>query len=426
MANARKIAVEALLKVNTDKGYSNIVLNKIFKENTTLSGEDKALASALFYGVLDRKITLDYVLNSLTKTPFKKVNYFTAEVMRVGLYQIMYMDRIPNSAAVDEAVKLVKKSRENRNSGFVNAVLREAIRRENLLPAGDSVKDLSVIYSVPEWIINEFISSYGKETAIELLKEFLKVPKASLRVNTLKITKESLKNELEKSGVKCSVHNELPAIILENGFDTEKSGPYKNGLFHTEDISSQYAAATVKAKKGERVLDMCASPGGKSFYMAEDMENTGEIIACDIYEKRVELIRNGAQRLELNIIKPTVNDASVFNENLGEFDAVLCDVPCSGLGTIGRKPDLKYKEVTCFTDLENLQQKILFTAARYLKQNGRIVYSTCTLRKQENEQNIEKFLAEHKDFKLEYSHTFFPHIDGTNGFFVALLRQQTR
>ncbi len=421
MANARKIAVDALLRVNTDHGYSNIVLNKIFKENTTLSSEDKALAAALFYGVLDRKITLDYVLNSLTKTPFKKVNYFTAEVMRVGLYQIMYMDKIPNSAAVDEAVKLVKKSRESRNSGFVNAVLREAIRRENLLPTGESIKDLSVRYSVPEWIVNEFISGHGKETATELLKEFLKVPKVSLRVNTLKTSAEDLKNELEKIGCKSAIHSELPALIMDGGFDTEKSEQYKKGLFHTEDISSQYAAYTLKAKKGERILDMCAAPGGKSFYMAEDMENAGELVSCDIYPKRVELIANGAKRLGLDIINPTVADATVYNKRLGKFDAVLCDVPCSGLGTIGRKPDLKYKPITDFKELEKIQQAILSNAVNYLNDNGRIVYSTCTLRKEENEQNIEGFLAEHKDFKLEYSHTFMPHIDGTNGFFVALL-----
>ncbi len=421
MANARKLAVDALIRVNTDKGYSNIVLNNIFKENTSLSAEDKALVSALFYGVLDHKITLDYVLNSLTKTPFKKVNYFTAEVMRVGLYQIMYMDRIPNSAAVDEAVKLVKKSRESRNSGFVNAVLRAAIRKDQLLPAGDSIKELSICYSVPEWIINEFISSYGKETATELLKEFLKVPAVSLRVNTLRISKEALTKELMDAGIKCVAHEKLPAIMLESGIDTEKSEWYKKGLFHTEDLSSQYAAATVSARKGERVLDMCSAPGGKSFYMAEDMENEGEIVAGDIYAKRVELISKGAKRLGLDIIKPTVTDATVYNEKLGKFDAILCDVPCSGLGTIGRKPDLKYKPITDFKELEAIQQKILDNAVNYLKENGRIVYSTCTLRKKENEQNIEKFLSEHKEFKLEYSHTFMPHIDGTNGFFVALL-----
>ncbi|MBO5725844.1 MAG: 16S rRNA (cytosine(967)-C(5))-methyltransferase RsmB [Clostridia bacterium] len=423
LANARRMAVEALLKVNNENAYSNITLNNLLK-NSDASDNDKALATALFYGVLDRRITLDYVLDSLTKTPFKKVNFFTAEVMRVGLYQIMYMDRIPNSAAVDEAVKMIKKSKEHRNSGFVNAVLRAAIRAEKLLPDGDSVKELSVIYSCPEWIVDEFIKDYGKEQTILLLNEFLKPSSTHLRVNTTKITPDEFLKLLDEKGIDAVLDEPYGAVTLKSGANIEKMSLYKKGYFFVQDISSQRAVSVLAPKPNERVLDMCAAPGGKTFSMACLMQNKGEIVSCDIHEHRVELIKNSALRLGLNIVKPTLCDATQHSDNIGKFDAILCDVPCSGFGIIGRKPDIKYKKADDFAELENLQYSILNNAANYLANNGRILYSTCTLRKNENEVVVNKFLDTHKDCELKYIHTFLPNIDGTDGFFTALLQKR--
>ena len=423
LANARRMAVEALLKVNNDNAYSNITLNNLLK-NSDASDNDKALATALFYGVLDRRITLDYVLDSLTKTPFKKVNFFTAEVMRVGLYQIMYMDRIPNSAAVDEAVKMIKKSKEHRNSGFVNAVLRAAIRAEKLLPVGDTAKELSVIYSCHEWIVDEFIKDYGKEQTILLLNEFLKPSSTHLRVNTTKITPDEFLKLLDEKGIDAVLDEPYGAVTLKSGANIEKMSLYKKGYFFVQDISSQRAVSVLAPKPNERVLDMCAAPGGKTFSMACLMQNKGEIVSCDIHEHRVELIKNSALRLGLNIVKPTLCDATQHSDNIGKFDAILCDVPCSGFGIIGRKPDIKYKKADDFAELENLQYSILNNAANYLVNNGRILYSTCTLRKNENEVVVNKFLDTHKDFELKYIHTFLPNIDGTDGFFTALLQKR--
>ena len=417
MGNARKTAVNALLKVNNDFAYSNIALNNILK-TADLSKEDKSLVTALFYGVLDRRITLDYVIGTFIKTPIEKVDAFTKEILRVSLYQIMFMEKIPPSAAVNEAVKIIKASKKRYNAGFVNAVLRSSLRQENLIPNGNSVKDLSIRYSCPEWIVNRFLADYSLSDTVNLLEETLKPTPTYIRVNTLKCGVDEF---IEKSGIpaqKCEIDG---AIKLNRGTEIENLPLYKEGCFHVQDLSSQLCAAALNVKPNERVLDICAAPGGKSFTMAEIMENKGEIVSGDLYKHRTELISKGAKRLGIDIIKPITSDATVFNRELGLFDAILCDVPCSGLGIIRRKPDIKYKEITDFTDLQNIQSQILENAVNYLNENGRIVYSTCTLRKDENERQIENFLKRHPEFKLQYMHTFMPHTDGTDGFFTALI-----
>ena len=420
MANPRKTAVSILLKIEKDGAYSNLAVGNFLKE-AELESLDRAFVSALVYGVLDRKITLDAVLSKFMKTPIKKTAPFTLQVLRTALYQIMFMDKIPESAAVNEAVKLIKKSKESRNAGFVNAVLRSVLREENLLPQGESVEDLSIRFSCPLWIVKSFVEDYGKENAISLLKESLKAPPVTLRVNTLKTDTDQLKAEFEKAGIAVHEGETEKSLIFDKGFDIPTSELYKNGLFHAQDEASQRAVKVLEPKKGERVLDLCAAPGGKSFTMAEMMENTGEIVSCDLYESRVKLIREGAKRLGIDIIKTFVSDASVYNGELGLFDAILCDVPCSGLGVIRRKPDIKYKPVEDFSELEEIQYSILTNAVKYLKKGGRILYSTCTLRSAENEKLVFRFLKEYNNFRIEYEQTFMPHIHKTDGFYCALL-----
>ena len=423
MDNPRKTAVNILLKIEKESAYSNITLAAFFKD-AQLSKEDKALCSALVYGVLDRKITLDYVLASFMKTPLKKTAPFTLQVLRTALYQIMFMEKIPDSAAVNEAVKIIKKSRESRNSGFVNAVLRSALRSENLLPSGDSPQDLSVKFSCPLWMVESFINDYGKETAIKLLEESLKPAPLTLRVNTVKTTAAELKEELLKMGVACHDGDIENSLIIEKGMDISNNELYKKGYFYAQDIASQKAISVLAPKAGERVLDMCSAPGGKSFTMAALMENKGEIVACDLYEARVGLIEKSAKRLGLDIIKPTVCDASEYNENLGKFDCILCDVPCSGLGVIRRKPDIKYKTDNDFEELNELQFKILCNAVKYLKPGGRILYSTCTLRRAENEKLVIRFQKEYNGFCKMHESCLMPHIDKTDGFYFALLKNE--
>lgn len=420
MSNPRKAAAEILLKTERDGAYSNITLSS-YCERERFTREDKALLSALVYGVLDRKIALDYVLGDLMRSPLKKTAPFTLQVLRTALFQIMYMDRIPDSAAVNEAVKLIKASGEKRNAGFVNGVLRAVLRNGISLPEDDTPKSMSVRYSCPEHIISGFISDYGLGTARLLLEESLRTPPMTLRVNTVKTDTEALLRDLTDNGINVCRGQAENSLTVPCGMDVRSSNAYRDGLFFVQDTASSLAVSALAPKSGERVLDMCAAPGGKSFTAALLMENTGDIVSCDIYEKRVELISASAKRLGLDIIKPIACDASKYNGDLGKFDCIICDVPCSGLGVIRRKPEIKYKAEQNFNELEELQFRILCNAVKYLKNGGRILYSTCTLRKAENEGLVIRFLKEYNSFCKTNEKCLMPHIDKTDGFYYALL-----
>ncbi len=417
MPNARKIAAQILLKIEKNNSYSNLALNSYFKELDILP-QDKAFVTTLVYGVIERKITLDYILKKFIKTPLKKVQPFTLANLRIALYQIMFLTKIPVSAAVNEAVKIVKGSKESRNASFVNGVLRSALRGDLSLPDGNDLNILSIKYSCPTEIISSFINDYGLENTKLLLDESLKPAPLTVRVNTLKTDISSF---MENINVHTTQHKPLGAVILENGLDISADKLYNDGLFFVQDSASQTAVTVLSPKPNERMLDMCSAPGGKAFSSAILMENKGEIIACDLYPHKTDLIKKSANRLGLNIIKPKVCDATVYNADLGEFDCILCDVPCSGLGIIRRKPEIKYKDFAECENLSQIQYEILNNAKKYLKKSGRLLYSTCTLRKAENEKIVERFLKENPDFSLKYMHTFMPFTDGTDGFFAALL-----
>ena len=420
MPDPRETAAKALLKIERDKAYSNITVAGILREGE-FDERDKALVSALVYGVLDRKITLDYVLCQFVKNGVQKIKSYTLTVLRLALYQIMFMDKIPPSAAVNEAVNLIKKSKERYNSGFVNAVLRSVLRSEIKLPEGSDTKSVSIRYSCPQWIVESFIRDYGVDNTVALLEKSLQSAPVTLRVNTIKTDSESLKVNLKAKNIEVTDGGKDNSLIVNGGFRIESDSAYINGEYYIQDTASQNAAEILNPKPNERVLDMCAAPGGKSFTMACLMENKGEIISCDLYPHKIKLIEDSAKRLGINIIKAKVCDASVYDETLGEFDCILCDVPCSGLGVLRRKPEIKYKENHDFASLQKIQYEILSNASKYLKKSGRILYSTCTLRKEENEEQVLKFLKEHRGFTKEYEHTFMPHIDGTDGFYCALL-----
>ncbi len=420
MANVREIAVKLICELEENKAYSNIALNKIITQND-LSSMDRSFLTALFYGVLDRKITLDFVISQFIKTPTNKLKPITKQTLRIAIYQMMFMDKIPESAAVNESVNIVKKSKERYNASFVNGVLRSYLRNPVELPQDDSLKSLSVRYSCPENIISGFISDYGLETTKKLLSEALQKPPITLRVNNTKITPEQLIEQLKNEGYTAELEKLDFSLKIFGSIDVSSSEAYRNGYYHVQDMASQVTVKTLDAKPDERIADLCAAPGGKTFTIAETMQNKGEVLAFDLYEKRCELIAKGAKRLGLNIVKTKAADATVYNEELGLFDAILCDVPCSGLGVIRRKPEIKYKDISDFTSLEKVQQKILSNAAKYIKNGGRILYSTCTLRKAENERQLEIFLDTHSEFMLKYERTFMPQIDGTDGFYCALI-----
>ncbi len=419
---SRKCATDILVRVFKDKAYSNIAVLKEFEE-TGISGKDKALAARLVYGVIDRKITLDYVISKYVKTPVNRIKPITLNALRIAVYQIMFMDKIPESAAVNESVNIVKTSKEKFNASFVNGVLRAFLREPVQIPEGDGEKSLSVKYSCNEFIIKSFIKDYGTETAKSLLCESLKKPPVTARVNTLKTDAESLIKAFGKEGVTAKEGIAENSVDILSGIDIKNSPLYKKGYFHIEDSACQKAIGSIDLKENMRVLDICSAPGGKAFTMAQIMNNTGEIVACDKYEHRVKLIENGAKRLGIENIKTAVSDATVFDETLGLFDVILCDVPCSGFGVIRRKPEIKYKDISenDLSQLENTQRQILENASKYLKPNGTLVYSTCTLRSAENKCLVASFLDKHSEFVVKCDNEFMPHIDSTDGFYYAVL-----
>lgn len=429
MQNERKVLISALLKAEKS-GYSNIVLDSVLN-SSDLNDVGKGFVTTAFYGVLERKYSIDYVLNKFLKKPISKTPPYTSAVLRSAAYQIIFMDKIPNSAAVNEGVKLIKKSKEQGNVALVNAVLRK-IASEDLKNAVLSSSDVSVRYSVNGWIYDRLVSENPKEKVNAFLENSFLAPPIFIRINTLKNNAfQTVFEEFQKMDITLK-HTELSDFFMVDGIkNVEKMESFKKGLFFVQDYSSRLASLALSAKSGDRVLDCCAAPGGKSFSIALDMKNEGEIYSLDIHKHRVKLINEGAERLGLTSINAFENDASVFNEKLGIFDKVICDVPCSGIGVIRRKPEIKYKEQAECDALPDIQIRILQTASKYLKSGGRLVYSTCTLLKSENQEVVNLFLSKNKDFKLvtpfnlekpEYI-TLMPPENLGDGFFIAVMER---
>lgn len=439
--NARKLAWTALLKVEKDKSYSNLALDALFQAKTPDSRE-KQQAAALFYGVLERKLTLDFIIEKYAR---KKVSALDAEVtaaLEIGLYQLLYQSSVPSSAAVNESVELIKQSRKRGASGFVNGILRNFLRDgcKVTLPQGDPLRRASVEFSMPVEILRRWEKDYSRETALSLAEACLGRPPLHARVNTLRCTQEEAAALLESEGVKVAAHPLLPGCLaLEDTGSIGKLKAFREGMVSIQDSASQLCAWALGAQKGERVFDLCAAPGSKSFTIAQLMEDCGELLAFDIHPARVDLIRQGAKRLGISCMHGAAGDASAYNSELGLADRVLCDVPCSGLGIIRRKPEIRWKSPAELDALPPLQRKILENGARYVKPGGTLVYSTCALSKAENEDVADSFLENHPDFEPEpfpqvvanaigkscCRATLMPVSGDWDGFFIARFRRKT-
>ena len=410
--NPRQLAVKALIKVTSEGAYSNLVLNSLLKENK-LTPEDKALATAIFYGTLDCLVTIDFYL--------KKLKPYTLAVLRTAVYQIEYMSKIPDSAAVNEAVKMLKTSKEGFNASFVNGVLRNLIRTEIELPTGNSIYDISVGYSCPQWIVSILLRDYGTDFTRAFLENALLSPPIFIRVNTLKTSAEKLLTGFAEKKISAEKISDTALLIKPDG-SVEELEEYKNGLFFVQDLSCQKAIELLDIKENSTVLDLCAAPGGKSFNAAIRAKE-GRVVACDLYEQRAGLIEKGAERLGLKNLNAKANDATLYDEKLGLFDRIICDVPCSGLGVIRRKPDIKYKPQDSFEELIKIQRDILLCADNYLSVGGKLLYSTCTLNRQENRENVDAFLKANPNYILLIEETFSPDKDNTDGFYAAVLQK---
>lgn len=419
MADARKTAIKALSAVLSEKGFSNLVIDKYIDEDK-LSPLDASFAAALFYGTLERLLTIDYIIETASGRKINKIDKECINILRTAVYQLYYMDKVHDGAAVNEAVKLTKKGKKAFLSSFVNAVLRKISRdRESFLPPKDR---LDLTYSCNKGIVESFIKDYGNEKATEILKYSLNRSETVLRINSLKITDNEFVKLLDGAGISYEYMGDHSVKLQKSG-NIENNPLYANGFFHVQSRVSQLCAEAVGVCKGDTVLDCCAAPGGKSFTMAELMQNEGSLISCDIHPHRVSLIEKGAKRLGITCIKPTLSDATNPTLEVNEFDRILCDVPCSGFGMLCEKPDIKYKDPSDFDELPDLQHRILETAAKMLKNGGRLVYSTCTLRKAENEQVTEKFIKNHEDFKIISQKTYFPSEYGS-GFFISVIERR--
>lgn len=415
----RFLAYKVLSKIERDKAYSNIAVDAVLNQNEVSSAP---FVCALVYGVIERKITLDYYLSQLLTQPIKKLNPQVLTILRMGVYQIKYMDKVPVSAAVNESVKLSKKVKCGFASGLINSVLRKIASTEIELPNTDNkIYDMSIAYSCPENLVTHFVNDYGYIKAEEILKASVGAVPVFLRVNTLKTTSNELIDMLANEGITAKSLGNGTSLEVVDGGAVFKTELYKKGYFHAQDLASQDCILNFAPKKNDVVFDMCAAPGGKTFTMAQMMENQGEIYSFDLYDHKIKLINDGAKRLGINIINAQIGDASVYNPNLPKADKILCDVPCAGLGVIRRKPEIKYKDFTFVDKLCELQYNILENSALYLKEKGVIMYSTCSLSNKENVEICRRFLEEHKDFKNGGMVTSFPHEKGSDGFFYAIL-----
>lgn len=422
MTNPRETALLALYKIEYEGAYSNMAV----KDALSLAhGRDKGLITELVYGVIRRKLTLDYVISRYSKIKLKKLSKYLLLILRMGVYQIYFTDKIPDSAAVNESVKLAKRYCP-KSAGFANAILHSVIRgRESLEYPSDKKEFLSVKYSFPREIVELFEELDFCE---DLLDSLNKEPKTTVRLNRL------------KSGEKLLIDGEISPLYeyarVVRGLDIANADDYKCGRIIAQDIAAMMAAEALSPKPGEVLIDMCAAPGGKTTHLAELMGDSGKIYAFDIHPHKIEIIKKNAERMGISIIDAAVGDAGKVNENLlGLADKVLADVPCSGLGIIRRKPDIKWNKED-ISGLPEIQYKILENAARYLKPGGELVYSTCTLNKCENEDVVCRFLEENKDFEFVKIQipgplmrenngyiTLYPNKDGTDGFFISKIKR---
>lgn len=430
----RKLVVDGLLKVEKS-GFSNLVLPSLLSDGR-LSVQDKGFISNLFYGTIERKITLDYILGRFFSKPLKKLDREVLAIMESGLYQILYMNSVPSFAAINQAVSLCSSFKKTSAKGLVNAVLRKAAEYDiNTAKFSSDKEKMSVLYSISEEIVDIVMKDYP-ETYEEILNGMLITPSLTINVNTTKIPVDDFKKLLDEKAVSYKT-TPLPNCleITQGGAVTALPG-FEEGYFFVQGLTSRYAISMAGIKAGDNVLDLCAAPGGKTFAAAIYLDNTGSIISCDPNPSRLVLIENGARRMGFKNITTLENLGQNYREDLSGKDVIICDVPCSGIGIIPKKPDLRYKKLDDIKQLCSLQQDILSTAARYIRTGGRIVYSTCTINKAENQQQITEFLASHENFRIVPQKcpvpgaendnnmvTFLPHTTKCDGFFIAVLEK---
>lgn len=422
----RKTAYTVLLKTEKEQAYSNLELNRQIQ---LLKPDNPPFVRELVYGVLENKIYLDHILSSLIPKGLRGIKKQVLTLLRMGLYQIIFMDSVPSYAAASETVKLAKKLTPGRD-GFINGVLRgyEKKKESIVLPdrSRNLIEYLSVRYSYTEWIVKLWLSIFGEEKTERLLAAGNERPDISVRVNFLKTDRKSLASALEKQGFQTKESSESSRVLLVKGSGLLDTVQYREGYFSMQDTASVLAAEALCAKPGETVLDICAAPGGKSLALAEIMENTGLIRSFDIYRHKLSLLEREAERLGISIVETEENDGCAIRSDLSETaDCVLVDGPCSGLGVIRRKPEIKYKEISDDgASLAEKQLRILTVSSRYVKPGGILQYSTCTVNRLENEDVVRQFLENHREFVKVFERQLLPDTDAADGFYICRMEKR--
>ena len=419
----RGIAWQVLNKCATAEQYSNLALDAAIKR-ADLCDADRGLLTALVYGVLERGMTLDYWIDALQTKRENAPDPETRTLLRLGLYQLAFLDRVPDHAAVNETVELAPR----RTKGFVNAILRAFLRAGKTPalpdPEREPVRYLSVRYSFCPEICETFLETYGRERTESLFAAFEKQPPLTLRVNTLRVAREEFLERLQQAGYTAEATLESNSGVALSGASVARLPGFDEGWFFVQDEASQLCVEALDAAPGMRVLDTCACPGSKSFGAAIEMKNTGELISCDLHWSKLSLVESGARRLGISILSVRERDARErAPEWEGYFDRVLCDVPCSGFGVFAKKPELRYKDPARSAGLPAIQAEILQSSAAFVKPGGLLVYSTCTLLPRENGEVVRTYLEKDPSFELVRERTLYPDVDGTDGFYFAVLKK---
>lgn len=436
--NARSCAIKVLIAVRKNGAWADAAL-KAQLAKAALSAQDAALCSRIVYGVLQNEMLLDWYLGAYCTQKLDHLQPPLAEVLRIGAYQILFLDKVPDHAAVSESVELCRANGRSAASGLVNAVLRRIAQNKEHLPAlpQEECAHLSVAYSHPAWLVERLEDLLGSEEAEQFLRIDNEASPMTAQVNPLKTDCEALMQELKSAGVAVKLHAWVPDCLELSGTgDLSTLSAFYNGRFTVQDAAAKLVSCAADFARRQSVLDVCAAPGGKSFAAAFAMENEGTIISCDLHENKLRRIREGAQRLGITCIETVCADGRKFREEWeGKFDVVLCDVPCSGLGIIRKKPDIRYKSPGEFAALPEIQRAILANSARYVKAGGLLVYSTCTILPEENENVTDAFLSSAPDFTYEAfplpngetaaGHiTLWPQRHGTDGFYLSRMRRR--
>lgn len=429
--NTRELVLDILMEVNEKEQYSHLVIRDVLGKYQYLEKQERAFLTRLAEGTIEHMLEMDFIINSFSKVKVKKMKPLIRNLLRMSVYQLKYMDSIPDAAVCNEAVKLAKKRGFGQLRGFVNGVLRSIARELSRLQYPDEklepVRFLEVTYSVPEWIVQKWIEDYGFAKTKSICESFLKERPITIRTNLTKTTSEELKQKLEAEGVTVQPVELLSYAFEISGYDYLQSlESFHKGLFYVQDISSMMVAEKASPEKGSYVIDVCAAPGGKSSHLAEKMEGTGMVEARDLTEYKVSLIEENIERHGLGNMQAVQMDATLFDaDSVEKADVLVCDLPCSGLGVMGKKTDIRYKMTEeKQKELVQLQRQILDTVYTYVKKGGVLVYSTCTIHAEENTKNVEWFVKKYPEFEVLSSEQMFPGDVYHDGFFIAKLRRK--